>query len=861
MPHKTPFMLLFLFLLCCRAYSKNSINVQELNNFSYEIYTANESVISSQLPRDLNIKSNYSKLPPNVYTDSEIIYSIWDSSSVSYMFTKNNLLKYTSGILGYNITINEIRIITLGGNNIYLVNGLGTSSNLNIISKTTGSILSTVNLNTFTGVSGAWDSYVSADFFNSKYYLNLGALSQDRVISKVNITSGVLTLEKIYISSCLRSYNKMFIVRSTNSIIVGCNFDFTFNKINLTDDVITSNSVIITSMLYSTFDSNNDDVYIRTATGISIYNLNTGIRIDSSEIIASTTPLYSSNPIFITSSGIYITYGNTLYKYEKNLNYMYSMNVGSGVLNIVDNPTGKDLIILANNNYIVTDKIFHYISGKIETNSIGLYEISNITNLNVTNAITCDNSIFNKRVSKINTFYRYRFTECSHSKDSFLYFKVDGILPDGIVFDGFSGTLSGTPTEISKTTLTVTVSDFDRLTVIDRKFNGASKIINITFLVNYGPSVTKNYANVLSVQNYNTPIVLENSNFYSRDNLKLEVKVITKPDWVMVDYKNNITVLNGTPGVFDSDTKIVVQSRDENGQSINSEFTIAVKPELQPVSNQIINDQILQINTEFYLRLPASICVDTFDKTIKYNFESTLIDGDTLPYWLFFDPVNIQYKAVPPREATGFYEFGVYEIKLTCRGVNAERSFIFKFFVGGMSTGQLVLTVMGPSISFICAGLGLYAKRYFIWNHFFSSRFQKETIICDDDETYTQSLLIHEDEIDAFKVLDLNGKDIAKGLSIVNLNYDHLSNSLIVKSLNEITDSGIVIRAIDHGFFFREEYTFIRKKYIDEEVKEFEGSGDEMESVKVDSAEIETINSKTNLPNEILDPENGNQDS
>ncbi|WP_059279808.1 putative Ig domain-containing protein [Staphylococcus epidermidis] len=211
--------------------------------------------------------------------------------------------------------------------------------------------------------------------------------------------------------------------------------------------------------------------------------------------------------------------------------------------------------------------------------------------------------------------------------------KVDG-LPDGVMFDEATNTISGTPSEVGSYTVTVTTTD--------ESGNATETTFTIDVEDTTKPTVESIADQTQEVNTEITPITIE-----SEDNSGQAVtnKVEGLPDGVTFDEATN--TISGTPSEVGS-YDITVTTTDESGNSETTTFTIVVEDTTKPTVEDIA-DQTQEINTEM-----TPIKIEATDNSGQAV--TNKVDG--LPDGVTFDEVTNTISGTPS-------EVGKYLITIT----------------------------------------------------------------------------------------------------------------------------------------------------------------------------------------------------
>ncbi|WP_233266556.1 putative Ig domain-containing protein [Staphylococcus epidermidis] len=211
--------------------------------------------------------------------------------------------------------------------------------------------------------------------------------------------------------------------------------------------------------------------------------------------------------------------------------------------------------------------------------------------------------------------------------------KVDG-LPDGVMFDEATNTISGTPSEVGSYTVTVTTTD--------ESGNATETTFTIDVEDTTKPTVESIADQTQEVNTEITPITIE-----SEDNSGQAVtnKVEGLPDGVTFDEATN--TISGTPSEVGS-YDITVTTTDESGNSETTTFTIVVEDTTKPTVEDIAN-QTQEVNTEI---TPITIeSEDNSRQTVTNKVEG-------LPAGVTFDETTNTISGTPS-------EVGSYTVTVT----------------------------------------------------------------------------------------------------------------------------------------------------------------------------------------------------
>ncbi|WP_238924795.1 putative Ig domain-containing protein [Staphylococcus epidermidis] len=211
--------------------------------------------------------------------------------------------------------------------------------------------------------------------------------------------------------------------------------------------------------------------------------------------------------------------------------------------------------------------------------------------------------------------------------------KVDG-LPDGVMFDEATNTISGTPSEVGSYTVTVTTTD--------ESGNATETTFTIDVEDTTKPTVESIADQTQEVNTEITPITIE-----SEDNSGQAVtnKVEGLSDGVTFDEATN--TISGTPSEVGS-YDITVTTTDESGNSETTTFTIVVEDTTKPTVEDIAN-QTQEVNTEI---TPITIeSEDNSRQTVTNKVEG-------LPAGVTFDETTNTISGTPS-------EVGSYTVTVT----------------------------------------------------------------------------------------------------------------------------------------------------------------------------------------------------
>ncbi|WP_145383841.1 putative Ig domain-containing protein [Staphylococcus epidermidis] len=211
--------------------------------------------------------------------------------------------------------------------------------------------------------------------------------------------------------------------------------------------------------------------------------------------------------------------------------------------------------------------------------------------------------------------------------------KVEG-LPDGVMFDESTNTISGTPSEVGSYDITVTTTDE----------NGNSEMTTFTIDVEdtTKPTVEDIADQTQEINTEITPIKIEATDNSGR---AVTNKVDGLPDGVTFDEATN--TISGTPSEVGSYT-VTVTTTDESGNSETTTFTIDVEDTTKPTVEDIA-DQTQEINTEI-----TPIKIEATDNSGRAV--TNKVDG--LPNGVTFDEATNTISGTPS-------EVGSYTVTVT----------------------------------------------------------------------------------------------------------------------------------------------------------------------------------------------------
>ncbi len=251
-------------------------------------------------------------------------------------------------------------------------------------------------------------------------------------------------------------------------------------------------------------------------------------------------------------------------------------------------------------------------------------------------------------------------------------------------------------------------------------FTTPSFICNLTWLTN------GSFVNVTI--DYSAPLLLDN-----QSNL---------PDWLIFSFNQSAPTLEqqwpssgvgrfeGRPPINSSGwqyTPTLVVSYQNS--SIERLFSFEIHA-LQPLELYPISDQSAWVGENFSLSLPSSQVFinpnthqmfdgDNYIQTsYPMHYTAQTKDGNTWPRWLYFSSTetNIKFWGQPGHGDTNFYSPRPLQIMLNASDDVVNASITFTINVGGMSRGQLAITIIAPVISFLTTLYTLYGLRALLIN-------------------------------------------------------------------------------------------------------------------------------------------------
>ncbi|MEQ8905559.1 FG-GAP-like repeat-containing protein [Ekhidna sp.] len=224
-------------------------------------------------------------------------------------------------------------------------------------------------------------------------------------------------------------------------------------------------------------------------------------------------------------------------------------------------------------------------------------------------------------------------------------------LPDWLIFNGISGSFSGTPeqNDVGILTLSITASDGLGGEATDEF---SLEVIN----ANDAPILENTIVDRSAVALETFEFVVPSNTFSDEDgdDLTLSAELTDGsplPGWL--SFTSSTSTFSGTPGNDDVGAiSIKVIADDGNGGSTNAEFDIEVLFTNQdPEVSNAIADQNASEDHEFTFIFDITTFSDPDDQELTY--EALQVDGSDLPNWLTFTATERKFVGTPAQSDVG----------------------------------------------------------------------------------------------------------------------------------------------------------------------------------------------------------------
>ncbi len=277
-------------------------------------------------------------------------------------------------------------------------------------------------------------------------------------------------------------------------------------------------------------------------------------------------------------------------------------------------------------------------------------------------------------------------------------------LPNWLVFNPQNQFYSGVPLETDRGNLS--------LAVIATDLVGASVTSNFTLQVIHFP-VVANFQSTVVERAVPFAFSVPTTSFDDVDQVGLSYSTSPLPSWLTFDSQR--LRFSGNASINDIGTvTITVVANDTRGASVGMNFNLVIRDDVPPVVTQALSTQVATVGQAFSSVLPPGLFFDAHNNSLVFNV--TQQDGSLLPDWLSFDNQSLSFSGTPGHGDTNFYATRTVGIEILAKSVEGQASANFNIEVGGVSWGQLAITIGAPLISFLTTLYALYEYRALLLN-------------------------------------------------------------------------------------------------------------------------------------------------
>ncbi len=385
-------------------------------------------------------------------------------------------------------------------------------------------------------------------------------------------------------------------------------------------------------------------------------------------------------------------------------------------------------------------------------------------------------------------------------------------LPGWLTFYPQNRLYSGTPSNKDSLVLEVTATDPA----------GASATSNFTLQVIHFPVVGQPQSPVVVRAQVPFGFSVPATSFDDVDQVGLSYLTGPLPSWLT--FNSQGLSFSGMASVNDIGTlTLTLIANDTRGASVDMDFKLVVRGNVPPVATQALSTQVATVGQAFSFVLPNGLFIDTYNNSLVFN--ATQQDGSLLPAWLNFDNHSLSFLGTPGHGDTNFYATRTIGIEVLAESEEGQAGTNFNIEVGGISWGQLAITISAPLISFFTTLYALYQARALFLNY---CRKNQYTLLKENDPTavigqkFSYALTTPEEKIHHFRtalpVPESKGccqffKPAQRRLPGTEglpwwLIYDPHSNTLHSKgALPQINCSALIVQAEDEAGVILEKFT------------------------------------------------------
>lgn len=332
-----------------------------------------------------------------------------------------------------------------------------------------------------------------------------------------------------------------------------------------------------------------------------------------------------------------------------------------------------------------------------------------------------DNPIGTQTASVGNPFSYIVNTNTFFSADKLPLTLSSGSLPAGIRFDNSTNTFYGTPQTAGSSTIVLTATDTDNLSVT------TSFILNVLGAPGVNPPVLAVSIPNLDVKagvpfNY----TFDSNTFVDPANLTMTYKATTVgggPLPTGVTFNSATRTFTGTLPSAQTLT-VSVYATDPFGGFAVCTFNIIAVQSTPPIVLNPLPDTTATVGAAFIYPIPPDTFTDLNMDPININI---FHEGDlALPSWIHWDPKTMTVTGTPGPEDTNTYQIKVVTVNVWATNDVGSAKTSFNINVGGDSTGATLIKYIF-SVGALTLLYKAYQERAFVWNFFNKSKYKRDT--------------------------------------------------------------------------------------------------------------------------------------
>ena len=184
------------------------------------------------------------------------------------------------------------------------------------------------------------------------------------------------------------------------------------------------------------------------------------------------------------------------------------------------------------------------------------------------------------------------------------------------------------------------------------------------------------------------------------------------PIWLSFD--NRTLSFSGKTSGLES-VPLTLVATDTRGASTSVSFQMVVRGDVPPTAlSGSLSNQAATVGQVFSYFTPNPLFVDAHNNTLIYSASQQ--DGTFLPEWLHFDNQTLHFSGKPGHGDTNFYATRTVGVKVSAQSNEGQANTNFNIIVGGVSWGQLAITIGAPLASVVTTLLTLYGYRALLLN-------------------------------------------------------------------------------------------------------------------------------------------------